>query len=84
LSPGLQAGQPVFGPATGTTAAWFNPAAFSTPAAYTFGNAGRKTAYGPGMETLDPALFVSTPQFGTIAEASTPGRELQLGARLSF
>ncbi|HXN47760.1 MAG TPA: carboxypeptidase regulatory-like domain-containing protein [Bryobacteraceae bacterium] len=109
-------GQSVFGTGTGTTAAWFNPAAFSTPAAYTFGNVGRNTVYGPGMQTVDLALvrafvmterlhmelraegfnalnhsnwgtpnrFVNTPQFGTITEASTPGRELQLGARLSF
>jgi hypothetical protein len=28
--------------------------------------------------------FVNTPQFGTITEASTPGREFQLSARLSF
>ena len=107
-------GEPVFG--AGTTAAWFNPAAFATPAAYTFGNVGRNTVYGPGMETMDLALarsfmlaerlhmelraesfnalnhsnwgtpnrFVNTPQFGTITEASTPGREFQLSARLSF
>ncbi len=31
-----------------------------------------------------PNRFVNTPQFGTITEASTPGRELQLNARLSF
>jgi hypothetical protein len=31
-----------------------------------------------------PNRFVNTPQFGTITEASTPGREFQLGARLSF
>src|SRR5580704_17868281 len=30
-------GQPIFGPGTHTAAMWFNPAAFSTPAAYTFG-----------------------------------------------
>jgi hypothetical protein len=31
-----------------------------------------------------PNRFVNTPQFGTITEASTPGRELQLSARFSF
>jgi len=31
-----------------------------------------------------PNRFVNTPQFGTITEASTPGREFQLSARLSF
>ena len=109
-------GQPVFGPGTGNTNAWFNPAAFATPAAYTFGNVGRNTVYGPGMQTMDVAItrsfalvervrlemraeafntlnhsnwgtpnrFVNTPQFGSITEATTPGREFQLSARLSF
>jgi hypothetical protein len=31
-----------------------------------------------------PNRFVNTPQFGTITEAATPGREVQLSARLSF
>jgi hypothetical protein len=31
-----------------------------------------------------PNRFVNTPQFGTITEAATPGREIQLGVRLSF
>lgn len=31
-----------------------------------------------------PNRFVNTPQFGTITEASTPGREVQLSARFSF
>ena len=109
-------GQPVFGSGTRTADAWFNPAAFSTPAAFTFGNVGRNSVYGPGMQTLDLALqrefavtetlkvqiraeafnalnhtnlgtpnrFVNTPQFGTITEAATPGREIQLGLRVSF
>jgi hypothetical protein len=109
-------GQPVFTSNTGTANAWFNPAAFATPAAFTFGNVGRNTVYGPGMQTLDLALqrefavtekvkfqfraeffnalnrvnlgtpnrFVNTPQFGTITEAATPGREIQFGMRLSF
>jgi carboxypeptidase family protein len=109
-------GAPVFGPGTKTADLWFNPAAFTTPAAFTFGNVGRNTVYGPGRQTLDLALqrefsiteqikfqvrveafnalnhanlgtpnrFVNTPQFGTITEAATPGREIQFGARLSF
>jgi hypothetical protein len=109
-------GQPVFGAGTHTADRWFNTAAFSTPAAFTFGNVGRNTVYGPGRQTLDLALqrefavnetiklqiraeafnalnhtnlgtpnrFVNTPQFGTITEAATPGREIQFGLRVSF
>ena len=109
-------GQPVFGPGTRTADRWFNPDAFTTPPAYTFGNVGRNSVYGPGLQTLDLALqrdfnlteklrlqfraelfnalnhtnlgtpnrFVNTPQFGTITEAATPGREVQLSARISF
>jgi hypothetical protein len=114
------AGRPIFGPGTHTAAQWFSTAqataAFSTPAAFTFGNVGRNSVYGPGLQTLDfavardfsiterakfqfrgeffnalnhtnlgtPDRFVNTPQFGTITEATTPGREIQLSARLSF
>jgi hypothetical protein len=109
-------GRPVFGPGTHTADSWFNTAAFATPAAFTFGDVGRNTVYGPGRQTLDLALqrefavtenmkvqiraeafnalnhtnlgtpnrFVNTPQFGTITEAATPGREIQLGLRISF
>jgi len=109
-------GQPVFGPGTHTADEWFNAAAFATPPAFTYGNAGRNSVYGPGMQTMDVALarsfaftermnfqfraeafnalnkvnlgtpnrFVNTPQFGTITMAMTPGREIQLSARLSF
>ena len=109
-------GQPVFTSGTHTANAWFNTAAFAAPAAFTFGNAGRNSVYGPGMQTLDfamvrnfnlserakfqfrgeffnalnhtnlgtPDRFVNTPQFGTITEATTPGREIQLSARISF
>jgi hypothetical protein len=35
---------------------WFNPMAFATPPAYTFGNAGRNSMYGPGLATLDLSL----------------------------
>lgn len=109
-------GQPVFIDGTHTADMWFNPVAFSTPAAFTFGDVGSNTVYGTGLQTLDLALqrefsltekmrfqfraeafnalnhtnlgtpnrFVNTPQFGTITEAATPGREVQLGLRLSF
>ncbi|HEY4660370.1 MAG TPA: hypothetical protein VIG91_02640, partial [Terriglobales bacterium] len=109
-------GQPIFGAGTRNATEWFNPGAFATPAAYTFGNVGRNSLYGPGMQTLDfavarefsvserakfqfrgeffnalnhtnlgtPDRFVNTPQFGTITEATTPGREIQVSARLSF
>jgi Carboxypeptidase regulatory-like domain len=49
-------GQPVFGEGTRTAEEWFNPLAFSAPAPYTFGNAGRNTVYGPGQQTLDFAV----------------------------
>jgi hypothetical protein len=109
-------GQPVFGPGTHTPDQWFNPAAFAVPPAFTYGNVGRNSVYGPGLATMDIALerafrlterlnfqlrgeafnalnkvnlgtpnrFVNTPQFGTITMAMTPGREIQLSARLSF
>jgi hypothetical protein len=31
-----------------------------------------------------PNRFVNTPQFGTITMAMTPGREMQVSARISF
>jgi hypothetical protein len=109
-------GQPIFGSGTRSSNKWFNPAAFATPPAYTFGDVGRNSVYGPSLQTLDiavvrsfrlterasfqfrgeafnvlnmvnlgtPNRFVNTPQFGTITMAMTPGRELQMSARLSF
>jgi hypothetical protein len=49
-------GQPIFGPGTRTAEKWFNQAAFAAPPAYTFGNVGRNSVYGPSMQTLDLAL----------------------------
>ena len=109
-------GKPIFTSGTQTATSWFNTAAFAAPPAYTFGNVGRNSVYGPGMQTLDLALvrdfnlterakfqfrgeffnalnhtnlgtpdrFVNTPQFGTVTEATTPGRQIQLSARVSF
>jgi hypothetical protein len=109
-------GEPVFGPGTRTADMWFNLAAFATPPAFTYGDAGRNSVYAPPMQTMDIALqrafrltermnfqirgeafnalnkvnlgtpnrFVNTPQFATITMAMTPGREMQVSARLSF
>jgi hypothetical protein len=109
-------GQAIFGPGTHTAAEWFNPAAFAAPPAFTYGDVGRNSVYGPGLQTMDLALarafrlgeranfqfraeafnalnkinlgtpnrYVNEPQFGTITMAMTPGREIQLSARLSF
>jgi hypothetical protein len=49
-------GQPLFDMNSKMADMWFNTAAFSTPTAYTFGNVGRNTVYGPGQHTLDGAL----------------------------
>jgi hypothetical protein len=40
-----------------TIAEWFNPAAFTSPALYTYGNAGRDTLFGPGRTNLDASLL---------------------------
>jgi len=48
--------QPIFGPGTHTADEWFNPAAFAAPPAFTYGNVGRNSVYGPGMQTLDLAV----------------------------
>ena len=109
-------GKAVFGPGTRNATTWFNPTAFVAPPAYTYGNVGRNSVYGPGLQTMDlsvvrefsltektrfegraeffntlnhtnlgtPNRFVNTSNFGSITEAATPGREIQLSARLSF
>lgn len=109
-------GQPIFGLGTHTAAEWFNPAAFAAPPAYTFGDTGRNSIYGPNLQTLDlslarafrltekmgiqvrgeafnalnkvnlgtPNRYVNEPQFGTDTMTMTPGREMQISARLFF
>ena len=55
--PNLVPGQPISLPSGQRTPDhWFNTAAFSTPAPFTFGNAGRDIIPGPGIATLDLAL----------------------------
>lgn len=113
---GNSTGKPIFGPGTRTSNEWFNPAAFATPAAYTFGDVGRNSVYGPPLQTMDIAIvrgfrlaeraafefrgeafnamnitnlgtpnrYVNEPQFGTVTMPMTPGREIQLSARLTF
>lgn len=41
----------------GTLQRWFNPAAFGSPAAFTYGNAGRNILFGPGRWNWDMSLF---------------------------
>ncbi len=109
-------GANVFGAGTRNATTWFNPKAFATPPAYTYGNVGRNTVYGPGLQTMDlgiarefgvaekarlemrgeffntfnhtnlgtPNRFVNTASFGSITEVATPGREIQVSARVSF
>jgi hypothetical protein len=106
----------IFASGTRNSTTWFNPGAFVAPPAYTFGNVGRNTVYGPGLQTMDlglvrsfsiaekvrfetrgeffnalnhtnlgtPNRFVNTSSFGSITEVATPGREIQLSARISF
>jgi len=109
-------GEKIFPSGTRNSKTWFNPGAFAAPPAYTFGDVGRNSVYGPGMQTMDLALvrafsvaqkihvepraeffnalnhtnlgtpnrFVNTSSFGSITEVATPGREIQLSARVSF
>ncbi len=109
-------GAKVFPSGTRNSTTWFNPAAFAAPPAYTFGNSGRNSVYGPGLQSLDlglvrefsiaekarfeargeffnalnhtnlgtPNRFVNTSSFGSITEVATPGREIQISARVSF
>ncbi len=50
--PNVVPGVPLY-PANKTAAQWFNPAAFSAPAAFTYGNAGRNILRGPRYSDVD-------------------------------
>jgi len=43
---------------------WFNPAAFQSPAAGTFGNLERNSLYGPGFKSVDVSVFKTTKLHG--------------------
>ncbi len=43
-----------------TISRWFNPAAFSLPATFNFGNSARNLLFGPGYFTWDAGLFKNT------------------------
>jgi hypothetical protein len=66
--PNVVPGQSISLPASQRTPEhWFNTAAFSQPAPYTFGNAGRDIIPGPGNEVIDLALhkrFALTERLG--------------------
>jgi hypothetical protein len=49
-------GQEVFDQGSRTADRWMNPAAFAAPPAFAYGNVGRNTVEGPGLQTLDLAL----------------------------
>ncbi|HET9087025.1 MAG TPA: hypothetical protein VFN53_05860, partial [Acidobacteriaceae bacterium] len=54
-------GKPIFGRGTRTAAHWINSDAFSSPPPYTFGDVGRNSVFGPGMQTMDLSAERSVP-----------------------
>ncbi len=54
-------GQPVFVSGTRNSTTWFDPKAFATPPAYTFGNVSRNSVDGPGMQSWTSASFAISP-----------------------
>jgi hypothetical protein len=82
-------GQPVFSAGTRASGQWFNPLAFAAPAPDTFGNAGRNTVYGPGMQTLDFAVartlaVTETARFQLRVEAFNGLNKVNLGTPNRF
>jgi hypothetical protein len=51
----------MFGQGTRNANEWLNTGAFAAPPAYTFGDVGRNSVYGPGMQSLDFPLVRSFP-----------------------
>jgi hypothetical protein len=50
-----------FHPAHQDPSFWFDPAAFTAPATYTYGNSGRNIVVGPGTNQIDFSLFKEIP-----------------------
>ncbi len=67
-------GTKIFAPGTRNSTTWFNPAAFAAPPAYTYGNVGRNSVYGPGLQTMD---------LGVVREISL-GEKARFEARAEF
>ncbi len=44
-----------------TLTKWFDPSAYGSPAAYTYGNAGRDSLVGPGRTNFDTSIFKAFP-----------------------
>jgi hypothetical protein len=57
--PNVVSGVPLY-PASRTLTQYFNPAAFSVPADFTFGNAGYNLLWGPGQQNWDMSLVKNT------------------------
>jgi hypothetical protein len=49
-------GQKIFGAGTRNSTTWVNPKAFAAPPAYTYGNVGRNSVYGPSLVSMDLAI----------------------------
>jgi hypothetical protein len=49
-------GQNIFGAGTRNSTTWVNPKAFAAPPAYTYGNVGRNSVYGPSLVSMDLAI----------------------------
>ncbi len=49
-------GQNIFGAGTRNSTTWVNPKAFAAPPAYTYGNVGRNSVYGPSLVSMDLAV----------------------------
>ncbi len=56
-----------YGAGTKTVSQWYNPAAFTSPASYTYGNAGRNTLVGPRYSDVSLAAAKTFPIWKSVA-----------------